>query len=69
MLFILPFTIILRYLKFCPDFYGHVGNQLVKKTKVNFKIYMSKIRKQIITIYILPNISRSKGNSIIKFSN
>ena len=28
-----------RYLSFCPDFFGHVGKQLDKKAKVNFKIY------------------------------
>ena len=31
--------IILRYLKFSPDFYGHVGKQLDKKNKTTFKIY------------------------------
>ena len=30
--------IVLRCLNLCPDFYGHVGKQLDKKTKVNFKI-------------------------------
>ena len=31
--------VLLRYLNFCPDFYGHAGKQPNKKTKVNFKIY------------------------------
>ena len=38
-------------------------NVLVKKVKVNFKIYA----KQMITIYILSNISRSKGNQTMTF--
>ena len=34
------FFLLLRYLNFCPDFFGHVGKWLDKKTKVNFKIYI-----------------------------
>ena len=30
--------VLLRYSKFCPDSYGHVGKQPDKKTKANFKI-------------------------------
>ena len=30
---------IFKFLYFCIDFYGHLGKQLDKKTKVNFKIY------------------------------
>ena len=29
----------LRYLIFCPDFVGHVGERPDKKAKVSFKIY------------------------------
>ena len=29
----------LRYLQFFPDSFGHIGKQLDKKSKVNFKIY------------------------------
>ena len=36
-LFILK-IIMLRYLNFCPDFFGHVGKRLDKKVKVNFKV-------------------------------
>ena len=43
----------LKYLHFCPDVFGHVGKRLDKKAKVNFKV--------------LPNISRSKSNQIMKF--
>ena len=29
----------LRFLSFCPDFFGHVGKRLDKKVMVNFKIH------------------------------
>ena len=32
----------LRYLNFCPDFFGHIEKRLDKKTKVNLKIYDAK---------------------------
>ena len=44
---------------------GHVGKWLDKKAKVNFKIY-DKLDKPN-TMNILPDISRRKGNQIIKF--
>ena len=31
-------TSFLRYINFCPDFFGYVGKRLHKKAKVNFKI-------------------------------
>ena len=30
---------LLRYLNFCPDFFGVIGKGLDKKAKVNFNIY------------------------------
>ena len=41
MLFISPekLFLFLRYLNFCPDFFGHVGNGLGRGAKVNFKNY------------------------------
>ena len=42
-------------------------NLLDKKAKVKIKIYGVTKRQKIITIYMLPNISRSKGNQTIKF--
>ena len=33
------FSFFCRYLNFCPDFCGHAGKQLDKKTMINFKIY------------------------------
>ena len=55
----------LKIFNFCPDFFGHVGIWLDKKAKVNCKIY--DFIKVIITIRILPGISRSKGNQTMKF--
>ena len=34
-MFFLP----VKYLNFCPNFFGHVGKRFEKKAKVNFKIY------------------------------
>ena len=62
------FFLLLRYLNFCPDFFGHVGKRLDKKVKVNFKFMISQTGKQKITMYKLPNIYRRKSNQIMKFS-
>ena len=61
--FVLKALFILKIFKFCPDFLGHAGTRLDKKTKVNFKIYAIINWEKIITIYILSNISRNnQGN-------
>ena len=57
----------LRYLNFCPDFFGHEGKQLDKKLRLILKFLTSSTGKQIITKLILPNISRSKGNQTMEF--
>ena len=44
--------------------FDHVGKQLRKK---NFKSVLSQPEKQTITILILPDILRSKGNQTMKF--
>ena len=73
MLFISPWNILfffLRYLDFCPDFFGHVhvGKWFDKKTKGWFQnLWCHDLGKQIIIIHILLNISRSKYNQTIKF--
>ena len=54
-----------KYLDFCPNFFGHVGKPLDKKAISKFM--MPQTGKQIITIHILPNISRSKGNQAMEF--
>ena len=48
--------------------FGCVEIRLDKKAKINFKIMTSETEQQIITIHTLPNISRTKGNQSIKFS-
>ena len=57
---------------FVPDYFYDIGKRL--DTKANFKsrkliskLITSQAGKQIITIPILRNISRSKGNQIMKF--
>ena len=39
----------------------------ITKLRLISKFMMSQAGKQVITIHILRNISRSKGNQIIKF--
>ena len=56
----------LRYLHFCPVFFGHAGKPLAKKPKLYLKIY-GVMNWKTITIHTLRNISRSKGNQVIKF--
>ena len=47
--------------------FGYVEKWLDKKAKVNFKIYESETEQKIITIHILLNISRTKGNQTMKY--
>ena len=61
-----PTGIGLRYLIFCPDVIGHVG-LIAFKLRLISELMTSLTGKRIITIYILPNISRSKGNQATKF--
>ena len=42
-------------------------NELMRKLRLISKFMTLQTGKQIIAIYILPNISRSKGNQIMKF--
>ena len=56
-----------KVFKFCPDFFGHEGKRLDMKVKVSFKLMTSETRKQIITIHMLPKISRSIANLTMKF--
>ena len=43
-------------------------NSLIKKIRSIFKFLTSQPGQQTITIHILPNISKSKGNQTMKFS-
>ena len=57
----------LRYLNFCSEFLGHVGKRIDKKAiRLISNFIMSQAGMQIITIYLLPNISRIKGNQTVK---
>ena len=58
------FILILRYLKWCPDFFGHVRKRGDRKTKVNFKIYDVATRE---TNKYKTHISRRKSNKRMKF--
>ena len=60
--FMLKALFVLKIFKFLSRFFEHVGKRFDKKAEVNFKLMTSQIGKQIITIYILPNISSSNGN-------
>ena len=66
-LYIFKALFVLRYLNFCPDFFGHLGKWLDKKAKLISKSMTPQTGKQILTIHILPNTSISKGNQTIKF--
>ena len=57
---------VLEIFTFLYRFFGYVEKRLDKNT--NFKIMMSQTRQQIIAIPILPNISRSKSDQAVKFS-
>ena len=64
----LKFFSFLGYLNFSPVFPGHVvKNDLIRKRKLISIFLTSKTVKQVITIHILPNISRSKCNKTMKF--
>ena len=51
--------IVLKIFKVLHDFFGNIGKRLDEKAKAYFTTYKLQTRKQIITIHILPNISRS----------
>ena len=48
-------------------FFSYGEKRLDKKAMVNLKFITSQTGQQIITIQILPNISRSKDNKTMKF--
>ena len=47
------------------SFSGYLG--LIGKIRVNSNFMASQLGKQTLAINILPNISKSKGNKIMKF--
>ena len=65
--FFLKALFFLKIFNFFPDFFGHVTKWLVN-FKVNFKICdVTYLEKQVITIHILPNMSRNKCHRTMKF--
>ena len=69
MIFISPLKLFSfsRYLGCCLDFLVMQKSSLIRKIGLISKFMTSQPRKQIIRIYILPNISRSKGKQTMKF--
>ena len=53
-------------LNFCTNVFGYVGKRLYQKAKVIIKISDVIDWEVIITIHILCNISRSRGNQAIR---
>ena len=65
--FMLKVLFVLKIIKFLPWNFDDVGRRLNKKAKVSFKMCDVTSKQQIITIHILPHISRKKGNRVMKF--
>ena len=57
----------LGYLNFRPEFLVTQENGLIRNLGLISKCMTSSTEKQIITIHMLPNISRSKDNQSRKF--
>ena len=65
--FTLKFIFILKIFKFMPWLFRLIEKRLDWKAKINSKIY-DVTTWLTIAMYILPNISRNKGNHTMKFS-
>ena len=57
---------VLKIFKFCLSVLDIYENSLIRKKRLISKFMTSQVGKQTIAIYILPNISRSKGNQTMK---
>ena len=70
MLFMLKALSVLeiQYLHFCCDFLVTKENGLLRKLWLNSKFMTSQTGQEIIAIPMLSNISRSKANQAMKFS-
>ena len=60
---------VLEIFTFLFRIFGYVKNSLIKKLWLISRFMTLKTRKKIITIHVLPNISRSKGKQTIKFGH
>ena len=56
----------LLFLVKSPEFLGMQENDLIRKLRLISKFMTSQTGSQIITIHILPNISKSEGNQAMK---
>ena len=65
--FMLKALFVLKIFTFLAWLYGYVENGLIGKLWLISKFMTSQIGQQIITIRILPNISRKKGNQATYF--
>ena len=55
----------IKYLNFCLDFFLFMWkNRLIRRLRLDSKFMTSQTGEQMISIHILPNISRSKGCEI-----
>ena len=66
--FILKALFVFKMFKCLSRLFGHVKNVLIRKIRLISTFLMSQPCKQTITIHMLLNISRSKGNQNVKFS-
>ena len=64
--FILKTVFVLKIFKFLSSLFGHIEKTAwLEKIRLISKFIMSQLGKQRIIIYILPNISWSKGNQTL----
>ena len=65
--FILKALFVLKIFKFLA-FWSRRENGLIRKIRLSSKLMTSQTGLQTIAMYILPNISQSKGNQTMKFN-
>ena len=65
--FVLKALFDLKIFKFCHEFWSCGKNGLIRKMSLTSKIMTSRPGLQAIPIQVLPNISQTKGNQIMKF--
>ena len=65
--FILKALFVLKIIKFLSLPFSHAVNDLIRNFRLISKFITSHLGKHTMTIHILPNISRSKGNQTKKF--
>ena len=58
---------LLRYLNLCSEFLATQESSLIRKLRKVSKLMTPQTEQQIITIHILPDLSRNKGSRTVKF--